>query len=87
MVPATSWACDGPYNSVTSPQQGQRKNDMFSIRPRIGMCSCWAMEAALRTTIPARPCGVVTRTMPLSGTDCITVSEASDVPGGRSMIR
>ena len=38
--------------------------------------------AALRTTIPARLWGDVTSTTPLIGSDCITVSEASDVPGG-----
>ena len=41
----------------------------------------------MRTTMPARPWGDVTRTMPLTGNDCNTVSEASDVPGGRSTIR
>ena len=48
---------------------------------------CWAIWAALRTTIPASSWGEVTSTTPLKGSDCITVKEASAVPGGRSTIR
>ena len=44
------------------------------------------MLAALRTTMPAKSCGELTNTTPLMGSDCITVSEASEVPGGRSTI-
>ncbi len=51
------------------------------------MLRCSAIFAAFRTTMPARSCGEVTSTTPLRGIDCITVSEASDVPGGRSTVR
>ena len=57
---------------------------MFSTSPITGAPIFCTILAALRTTIPARSCGDVTRTTPLRGMDCITVNEASDVPGGRS---
>jgi len=45
------------------------------------------MLAAFRTTIPARSCGDDTNNTPLIGKDCITVKGASDVPGGKSIIK
>jgi len=60
---------------------------MFSTSPSSGTFTRATIWAALRTTMPARACGEVTSTTPLIGSDWSTVSEASDVPGGRSTIR
>jgi hypothetical protein len=60
---------------------------MFSTIPRMGTPIVRAMLAAFLTTIAARSCGEVTRTTPSKGMACITVSEASAVPGGRSTMR
>ncbi len=42
---------------------------------------------AFSTSDRATSCGVVTRSAPLTGTDCASVSWASEVPGGMSTTR
>ena len=60
---------------------------MFSINPRTGTFTLSNMVTALRASISATSCGVVTIMAPASATVCTIVSWMSPVPGGRSRMR
>jgi hypothetical protein len=72
--------------SVRSPQAGQQKKDMFSMRPRTGTFTFSNIRTPRRASISATSCGVETMTAPASGTRWDMVSCASPVPGGMSTI-
>src|SRR5664280_418846 len=76
-----------PKISVASPQCGQANALMFSTRPMTGTLIRANIASAFWTSAMATCCGVVTSTAPEIGTDCASVSCASDVPGGRSTTR
>ena len=60
---------------------------MFSMMPRTGTLVLANMLAALRASMRATSCGVVTMSAPESATVCTMVSWMSPVPGGRSSRR
>ena len=60
---------------------------MFSTRPMIGTFIFSAMFTAFATIMLTRSCGLVTTTMPSTGSDWNTVSATSPVPGGMSTSR
>ena len=69
------------------PQFGQQKTAMFSTSPSSGTPTFWNIATALRASISAMSCGVVTISAPVTGTRCASVSWMSPVPGGRSTTR
>src|SRR6266700_5230634 len=69
------------------PHSGQTYQLMFSIRPSGVTLSERNIWRALTAMSSARSCGVATIATPLSGIDWAIVSDASPVPGGRSMAR
>ena len=73
-----SWRC---------PQLGQIYKLMFSINPSGVTFSFLNIWSALTAMSVATSCGVQTIATPVSGMACARVSDASPVPGGRSMTR
>ena len=69
------------------PQSGQMKPLMFSTTPRVRTLTLENIAIALRASRSETSWGVVTITAPDSGMSWASDSEASPVPGGRSMTR
>src|SRR5437773_3184137 len=69
------------------PQLGHTYQLMFSMRPSGVTLSLRNICSALTAMSVATSCGVHTMATPVSGTAWASVSDASPVPGGRSMTR
>ena len=73
--------------SLSWPQPGQAKYDMFSIRPSVGTSSFRYIATARRLSASETVCGVVTTMAPDTGTVCVRLRATSPVPGGMSTTR
>ncbi len=60
---------------------------MFSTTPSTATDTFSNIAMPLRASATAISCGVVTTTLPATGTFCASVSCRSPVPGGRSSTR
>ena len=68
-----------------SPQWGHTNHDMFSMMPRTGRLTFFAIAADSRATFCAAGCGVVTTRTSAFGRYWLSDSAMSPVPGGMSM--